>query len=110
MKKITDEYVNEILEPILTKYIENENIIDLYNEVIEKDEELLSLALFFAQRVDITKYLEMKMDELPDLEEQAQDIAKQLNENKEVIDRVSDIISFDDPNTKKLMDILNNAE
>ena len=27
MKKVTDEYVNEVLDPILTKYIQDENII-----------------------------------------------------------------------------------
>lgn len=110
MKKITDEYVNEVLDPILTKYIQDENIIDLYNATIEKDEELLSLALFFAQRVDITKYLDMKVNEMPNIEEEANKIIGQLNENKDIIEKVSDIISFDDPNTKKLMDILSKAE
>ena len=110
MKKITDEYANEVLEPILTKYIEDENIIELYNAVIEADEELLSLALFFAQRIDITKHLDGMMNQMPDLEKETEKILQQLSDNKETIDRVADIIGFDDPNAKKIMDILTNNE
>lgn len=110
MKKITDEYANEVLEPILTKYIEDENIIELHNAVIEADENLLSLALFFAQRIDITKYLDGMMNQMPDLEKETENILKQLNEHKDTIDRVTDIIGFDDPKTKQIMDILNKTE
>ena len=110
MKKITDEYANEVLEPILTKYIEDENIIELYNAVVEADEDLLSLALFFAQRVDITKYLDGMMNQMPDLDKQTELLVKQLNENIDTIDKVSNIIAFDDDRTKQIMDILSKTE
>ena len=110
MKKITDEYANKVLEPILTKYLEDEDIIGLYNSVIDADEELLSLALFFAQRIDVTKYLDNTMAQMPNLEEQTNALMEQLNANKDTINKVSDVIGFNDPKAKQIMDILTNIE
>lgn len=110
MKKITDEYANEVLEPILTKYIQDENIIELYNKVAEVDEELIPLALFFAQRVDITKYLDKKVDELPDLAQQMGEVTNYLNENKETLDELAQVINFNDPRISNIMDIITKQE
>lgn len=110
MKKINDEYADEKLEPILEKYIEDENIIELYNSVIDVDEELMPLAMFFAQRVDITKYLDARFKEIPDIEEEARKASEILEQNKDLISDVAGIVSFDNPNMSKVLDILNKAE
>ena len=110
MKKITDEYANKVLEPILQKYIEDENVIELYNAVNEADSDLLSLALFFAQRIDITRYLETKLEKMPDLEETIKMAMDSLEENKETIQDVADVVAFNNPNLKQVMDILNTPE
>lgn len=111
MKKITDEYANEKLEPILTKYIEDENIIELHNSILDIDPDLMSLGMFFAQRIDITKMLNTIVKDdfnIENLEKTGKELQKELENNKDLINKLSNIAEFNNPMVGKALENLTN--
>lgn len=92
------EYIESVITEYVNEYVDNGDIWELIKKVTDKDKECLPIALYYALLSDITKQFEAIVDST---EESLADLGKLFENNKDMIDKMSNIIEYNTPMIKR---------
>ena len=92
------EYIESVITEYVNKYVDNGDIWELIKKVTDKDKECLPIALYYALLSDITKQFEAIVNST---EESLADLGKLFENNKDMIDKMSNIIEYNTPMIKR---------
>ena len=92
------EYIESVITEYVNKYVDNGDIWELIQNVTNKDKDCLPIALYYALLSDITKQFEAIVDST---EESLADLGKLFENNKDMINKMSNIIEYNTPMIKR---------
>lgn len=92
------EYIESVITEYVNKYVDNGDIWELIKNVTNKDKDCLPIALYYALLSDITKQFEAIVDST---EESLADLGKLFENNKDMINKMSNIIEYNTPMIKR---------
>lgn len=96
---ITYEILSEKMQKQLDEYKIDEDILKLINGV---EKQYLSIALYFAQKIDIEKQLAFINFDFKEMDNFKDSFIKDIKKNSELIDNLSEIAKFNNPLLKKV--------
>lgn len=98
MKEYTEQYIEENFADMMAEYMEDEDTFKLINNVNKVDKDALPIVLHFIQIYHMTNMINEMTD---NLENKDNVLIDDLIENKELINKLGQIVEFNSPLVRK---------